>query len=159
MRYGASGRSTRTTLGPLWLSAQLIPREPSGFLAPVARHLVATRLEALAVAAGRADGVGQRDGATQLLHHARLALHDRPALRGMVADLEEATVHRNVVPVHVEHDDVAGGDPDHGIPRAAAQRVRARGADPGPALHLQAGRRDGAKIHGSKVKGRGKVAS
>src|SRR5438034_1253515 len=49
----------------------------------------------------------------------------------------------DVLSVHVQHHDVARGDADDGIPSAAPQRVGAGGPDAGPALRLQARRRDG----------------
>src|SRR2546423_9801336 len=47
--------------------------------------------------AGRTDGVCEREDASQSFDHARLAAHDRPALGRMIADLEEAAVHRDIV--------------------------------------------------------------
>ena len=60
----------------------------------------------------------------------------------MIADLEESTIDRHVVPVDVEDDDVARGNPNHRVPRAAAQGVRPGGPDARPALYLQPRGRD-----------------
>jgi hypothetical protein len=60
----------------------------------------------------------------------------------MITDLEEATINGHIVPVDVEHDDVARGDPYDGVPRAAPQRVRAGWTDARPTLHLQPRGRD-----------------
>src|SRR6266480_3261151 len=75
----------------------------------------------VAIPAGRADGVRQREDPAEPFDHARLATHDGPSLRWVVANLQEATVHRHVVPVHVEDDDVARGDADHRVPRLGLQ--------------------------------------
>src|SRR5216117_275202 len=112
---------------------------------PFTRQVLRVRLERLAVAAARAHRVRQREDAAHALNLARLAPHDAPPLRGMIADLEEAPVDRHVAPVHVEHDDVARGDTDHRVPCAAAQEMGAGLADPGPALRLKARRRDWAE--------------
>src|SRR6185312_14549446 len=109
-------------------------------MTPIARHVVRLCLDPLAMPARGTDRVRQREDAPESLDDARLAPHDRPPLRRMVANLEEATIDRHVVPVDVEDDDVARGDPYDGIPRAAAQRVRAGRTDTRPAFHLQARR-------------------
>src|SRR5712692_5565010 len=128
-------------------SAQLVPGQPRRLVALVTGELLRPALERLAMAAGWTHRVRQRKDASQALHHARLAAHDGPALGGMVANLEQPAIDRDVVPVDVEHDDVARGDAYDGIPRPSAQRVRARRADAGPALGLQPGRCDHAMIH------------
>src|SRR5712675_607198 len=103
----------------------------------IARHLVGPRLDALSMPARRTDRIRQRKDAAESFDDARFAADDRPPLRWVIADFEEATIDRHVVPVHVEHDDVARGDANDGVPRAASQRVRAGGADARPTLHLQ----------------------
>lgn len=108
----------------------------------IARHFVRPRLNALTMAAARAHRVCQREDSPQPFDDPRLATNDRPPLRRMVANLEEATIDRHIVSVHVEHDDVTGRDPHDGIPRAAAQRMRTRGTDTRPPLHLQPRGRD-----------------
>src|SRR5881296_3479989 len=118
-------------------SRHFVPREGADLLAPLADQLLDVRLEPLPMAAGGTHGVGQGEQAPHPLNLARLAPHDAPALGGMIADLEEATVHGYVAPVHVQHDDVARGDAHHRVPRAAAQQMSAWSADPGPALGLK----------------------
>src|SRR6266404_4484693 len=111
-------------------------------MAAIARHVVGLGLDALPMPAGGADGVRQREDSSQSFDHARLAPHDRPPLRRMIANLEESPIDRHVVPIDVEHDDVARGDPNDGIPGAAPQRVRTSGTDARPTLHLKASGRD-----------------
>src|SRR5438093_13425539 len=108
----------------------------------IARHVIRPRLNPLPWPTARAHGVGQREDSSQSLDDPRLAAHDRPPLRRMIANLEEAAVDRDVVPVDVEDDDVARGDANDRIPGATPQRVRAGGADTRPALHLKARGRD-----------------
>src|SRR5947199_7135178 len=108
----------------------------------VACHLVRPRLDPLAVPACRTHRVRQREDTTEPFDDARLTADDRPPLRRMITDLEEATVHGHVVPVDVEDDDVARGDANDGIPCATPQRLRARRTDASPTLHLQPRRRD-----------------
>src|SRR5712691_6377449 len=119
------------------LLAQLIPRQRRRLLAAFTRKLLDVGPEGLAVPAGGAHRVREREQPAHALDLARLAPHDAPALRRMVADLEEAPVDRDVAPIHVQHDDVARRDADHRIPGAAAQQVRAGLADAGPALGLE----------------------
>jgi len=54
----------------------------------------------------------------------------------MITDLEEATVDRHVVPIDIEHDDVAREMRRRGT-CATPQGVRARRTDASPTLHLQ----------------------
>src|SRR5256712_5833361 len=122
-------------------SAQLVPRQAGRLPAAFAGELPGLRPERLAMPAAGADRVGERKDAAHPLDLTRLAPHDAPALGGMVADLEEAAVDRHVAPVHVQHDDVAGGGADHRITRAAAQQVGAGAADPGPPPRPPARRR------------------
>src|SRR6266851_869466 len=117
--------------------AQLVPGERRRLLAPLAGQLLAVGPERLPVAAGRAHGVGEREQATHPLDLPRLAAHDAPALGRMIADLEEPTVHRHVAPIHVQHHDVARGDTNDGVPRAATQQVRTGPPDARPSLGLK----------------------
>src|SRR5256885_13074239 len=103
----------------------------------IACHLIRPRFNPLAMPTCRADRVGKWEDPAESLDDPRLAADDRPPLRRMIANLEEATVDRYVVPVDVEHHDVAGGDANDGIPCATPQRVRAGRADARPTLHLQ----------------------
>ena len=105
-------------------------------MTPIARHVIDASFDALPVPAAGAHGVGEREDPAESLDDARLAAHDRPPLRRMIANLEEAAIDRDVVPVHVEYDDVARGDPNDRIPSATPQRVRAGGTDTRPAFHL-----------------------
>src|SRR5207302_2327573 len=131
------------------------------FLAALAAQLLGVRLERLPVPAAGAHSVRQGEDATDPLDLAGLAPHDTPALRGMIADFEEAAVDGYVTPVHIEHDDVARGDAHHGVPRTAAQQVRPRLPDSGPPLRLEARWGDRAernrhtrKLHGPVTGGR-----
>src|SRR3989442_2566993 len=90
--------------------AQLIPRHARHFLAALAAQLLGVRLERLPVPAAGAHGVRQGEDATDPLDLAGLAPHDTPALRGMIADFEEAAVDGYVTPVHIQHDHVARRD-------------------------------------------------
>ena len=102
-----------------------------------ARHLHGARFNALPIPARRTDGIREREYPAQALDHARLASHNRPPLRWMIANLEKATIDWNVVTIHIEDDDVARRDPHDWIPRATTQCVRAGGTDACPTLHLQ----------------------
>src|SRR5438046_3985319 len=75
--------------------------------------------------------------ASHALNFARLAPDDAPALGGMIADLEEAPIHRYVAPVHVQHHDVARRDAHDGVPRAPTQQMSAGPANTGPAFGLE----------------------
>src|SRR6266513_737285 len=111
-------------------------------MASITRHIVRARLDSLPMPAARTHSVRHRENSSEPLHHSRLAADHGPPLRRMIADLEEATIDRDVVPVDVEDDDVARGNPNHRIPRAAAQRVRPGGTDARPAFDLQPRGRD-----------------
>jgi len=119
----------------------------------VARHFIGPGFNPLPMSTSGADGVRQREDSAESLDHARLAPHDRPPLGRMIANLEESPVDRHVVPIDVENDDVARGNPNDGIPGAAPQRVRTGGTDTRPALHLKASRRDHpvAAFHGCRL--------
>src|SRR2546422_2898144 len=116
---------------------ELVPCHRRRLMTAIACHLIRPGLNPLAMSTRRADRVGQWEDPPESLDDPRLAADDRPPLRRMIANLEEATVDRYVVPVDVEHHDVAGGDANHGIPCATPQRVRAGRADARPTLHLQ----------------------
>src|SRR5216117_4300617 len=118
-------------------SRHLVPRQRSRFLAPLADHLLHIRLEPLAVAARGTHGVREGEQAPHSLNFARLAPHDAPALGRMIADLEEAPIHRYVAPVHVQHHDVARRDAHDGVPRAPTQQMSAGPANTGPAFGLE----------------------
>ena len=121
---------------------ELVPCHGGRFMTAVTCHFIGPGFNPLSMPACRTHGVRQREDSSEPFDHARLAAHDRPPLRGMIANLEEAPIDGHVVPVHVEHDDVARGDANDGIPGAAPQRVGAGGPDPRPALHLKARGRD-----------------
>src|SRR6267378_4304075 len=108
----------------------------------IAYHFIGPAFNPLPMSTGGADGVRQREDSPEPFDHARLAADDRPPLRRMIADLEEATIDRHVVPVDVEDDDVARRNANDGIPSATPERVRARRTDASPTLHLQPCRRD-----------------
>src|SRR5436309_13456516 len=128
-------------------SRHLVPREGADLLAPLADQLLDVRLEPLPMAAGGTHGVGQGEQAPHSLNAGRLAPHDAPALGGMIADLEEAPVDRHVPPIDVQHHDVTRGDADDGVPRAAAQQMRAGPSDTRPSLSLEARGRHWAERH------------
>ena len=107
-------------------------------MAPIAREVHKSGIDPLAVAAGRTDGVGERKLPSDALSLPLLAVDDAPPLRRVVADLQESAVHRHIVAVDVQHDDLTRRDPDDRIPSAAAEGVSAGRADAGPALRLQA---------------------
>src|SRR5204862_4802121 len=115
----------------------LVPRQRSRLLAPLADQLLYVRLKRLPVATGGTDGVREGEQAPHALNLARLAPDDAPALGRMIADLEEAPIHRYVAPVHVQHHDVARRDADDRIPRTPTQQMGAGPTDPGPALGLE----------------------
>src|SRR6266545_1566654 len=129
---------------------ELVPCHRRAFMAAIARHLIRPRLNPLPVPARWADRVRQWEDSPQSLDDARLAAHDRPPLGRMIANLEEPTIDRHVVPIDVENDDVARGDANDGIPCTAPQRVRAGGTDARPTLHLKASGSDHpvAAFHG-----------
>src|SRR5436309_3536530 len=77
----------------------------------------------------------------------RLAAHDAPALGRVIADLEKPAVDGNVAAIHVEHNDVTGGDAHDGVPGAAAQQVSARSAHARPSLGLNPSGSDVAGRH------------
>src|SRR2546427_2220600 len=54
---------------------------------------------------------------------------------------EKPAVDGNVAAIHVEHDDVTGGDAHDGVPGAAAQQVSARSAHARPSLGLNPDRK------------------
>src|SRR5215510_8396009 len=116
-------------------------------MATITRQPLRIRAERLAVAAGGADGVSEREDAPDALDEARLAAHDRPAFRGLVADLEQPAVDGDVAAVDVEHHDVARRHPHDGIPGAAPQGMGAGGTHAGPAFRLEAGRGYSAGFH------------
>src|SRR5260370_6023751 len=78
-----------------------VPRETGGGMTPVAGQFGEARIKCLPMAARRTHAVGQREQPAHPLDVARLAAHDAPALRRMVADLEQAAGHRHDVTVHV----------------------------------------------------------
>src|SRR5438445_3302749 len=137
-------RSSPASSRPL---TQLIPRQPRALVAAVAGELLRIPVERLPVTAARAHAVGERDPPAHPLDLARLAPYDTPALGRVIPDLEKAAVHRDVAAIHVEHDDVAGGDAHDGIPRAAAQQVGARSAHASPSLGLNPSGSDRADRH------------
>lgn len=117
--------------------AGFVPRHRRRLMTLRARHLSGARFNALPIPARGTDGVREREDPAQPFDHARLASHDRPPLGWMIANLEEATIDRNVVTIHVEHDDVARGNADDWIPRTTTQCVRAGRTDACPTFHLQ----------------------
>src|SRR5436309_2039470 len=128
-------------------SRHFVPCQRADLLAALADQLLHVRLKPLPVAAGGAHGVREGEQAPHPLNLARLAPDDAPPLGGMIADLEEAPVDRHVPSIDVQHHDVTRGDADDGVPRAAAQQMRAGPSDPRPSLGLEARRRHGAKGH------------
>src|SRR2546425_5439345 len=98
--------------------AQFIPCHGRALMAAIARHLVRAGFNALPMPTSGTDGVRQREDSSEPFDDARLTADDRPPLRRMIADLEEATIDRHVVPIDVEHDNVARGDANDGVPRA-----------------------------------------
>src|SRR5436309_14350988 len=111
-------------------------------MAAIARHLIRPRLNALPVPARWAHRVRQWENSPEPFDHARLAADDRPPLGRMIADLEKATIDRHVVPIDVEHDDVARGDANDGLACATPERVCARRTDASRTRHLRPGRPD-----------------
>src|SRR5437773_6510109 len=126
-----------TSLCRGFLAQRLVPGQRGDGVAAVAGELARLGGKRLPVPAGGAHGVRQREHAADALDHPRLAAHDGPALGWVVADLEQAAVAGDVLPVDVQHDDVTRGDADDGIPSAAPQGVSARRPDAGPTLRLQ----------------------
>src|SRR5436309_9863895 len=124
------------------LLAQFIPGHRRALMAAIAYHFIRPGFNALPMSARWAHRVCQWEDSPEPFDHTRLAADDRPPFRRMIADLEEATIDRHVVPVDVEDDDVARGAANDGIPCATPQRVRARRTDASPTLHLQPRRRD-----------------
>src|SRR6266480_5637297 len=96
--------------GPRFCLAQFIPGHRRALMAAIAHHVVRPCLDPLAMPAAGTHGVRQRENPAEPLDHPRLAADDGPPLRRMVANLEEATIDRHVVPIDVENDDVARGD-------------------------------------------------
>src|SRR2546422_344265 len=92
----------------------------------IACHFIRPGLDPLAMSTSRAHRVGQWEDPPQPLDDPRLAAYDRPPLRRMIANLQEATVDGHVVPVDVEHHDVAGGDANDGIPCATPRSEERR---------------------------------
>src|SRR6266550_2692928 len=86
---------------------QLVPCHPRRLVTTIAGHVIGPGFDALPMSACRTDRVREREDSSEPLDHARLAADDRPPLRRMITDLEEATIDRHVVPVDVEDDDVA----------------------------------------------------
>jgi hypothetical protein len=125
--------------------AQLIPGHRGRMVAPIAGEVPRIAVERLPVAAAGAHRVGEREVPAEALQLTRLAAHQAPPLRGMVADLEEPPVHRHVTPVDVQHDDLAGGNAYDGVPRAPAQEVRAPLTDAGPSPGLEFCGSDGTR--------------
>ena len=126
-----------TSLFPFADLAQLIPGHRRRVVAPIAGEVPRVAVEPLPVAAVGAHRIGEREVPPEALQLPRLAAHQAPPLRGMVADLEEPPVHRHVTPVDVQHDDLAGGSAHDGVPGASAQEVRAPLPDAGPAPRLE----------------------
>src|SRR5216117_2834360 len=122
---------------PHLASRHFVPRQRSRLLAPLADQLLHVRLKRLPVATGGTHGVREGEQAPYALNLARLAPDDAPALGRIIADLEEAPIHRYVAPVHVQHHDVARRDAHDGVPRTPTQQMGAGPADPGPAFDLE----------------------
>src|SRR3989475_9210783 len=137
-------RSSPASSRPL---TQLIPRQPRALVAAVAGEFLRIPVERLPVTAARAHAVGERERPAHALDLTRLAAHDAPARGRVIADLEKPAVDGNVAAIHVEHDDVTGGDAHDGVPGAAAQQVSARSAHARPSLGLNPSGSDVAGRH------------
>src|SRR5690242_18375543 len=119
-------------------SRHFVPRQRRLLFTALARQVLHLGAEPLTMAAGGANSVRQRKQPADPLDLARLATHDAPALRRVIANLKESPVDRHVPPIDVQHHDVTRGDANHGVPRAAAQQMRAGSSDPRPSLRLEA---------------------
>src|SRR2546423_15426723 len=101
-------------------------------MAPIARHVIRPGFDTLPMPAGRTDGVCEWEDASQSFNHARLAAHDRPALGRMIADLEEAAVHRDIVAGSAEADGGGRGEAPGPVPNPPPPRKCAPGRPPSP---------------------------
>ena len=125
--------------------AELIPGHRRGVVAAIAGEVFHVAVERLPVAAAGAHRVGERKVPAESLQFPRLAPHQAPPFRWMVADLKKPPVHRHVAPVDVQHDDLARGNAHDGVPRAAAQEMRAPLPDARPAPGLEFCRGDATR--------------
>src|SRR5919204_2094337 len=88
-------------------SGQFVPGHPGRFVTPTARHLVRASLNALAMPAARTYCVRERENSAEPFDDPWLAAHDGPPLRWMIANFKKPPVDRHVMPIHIEHDDIA----------------------------------------------------